>query len=69
MLVFRKKWMLTPFVNPEMYLIGKNVFVRSTGSVGKKLEKVTLKNYEKDWGDLRNTLHKIREIPLTLEGV
>ena len=39
--------MLTPFVNPEMYLIGKNVFVRSTGRAGKKLEKVTLKIMKK----------------------
>lgn len=43
MLVFRKKWMLTPFVNPEMYLIGKNVFVRSTGRAGEEVRKSNAK--------------------------
>ena len=39
MLDIRKKWMLTRFVNPEMYLIGKNVFARSTGRAGEGVRK------------------------------
>ena len=67
MLVFRKKWMLTLFVNPEMYLLGKNVFVRSTGRAGEEVRKSNAKKLWKKieviWEIL---LHKIRETPVTL---
>ena len=35
--------MLTAFVNPAMYLIGKNVFVRSTGRAGEEVRKSNAK--------------------------
>lgn len=54
------------FVSSELYLFG-NICLRRGSE--KELEKVMLKNYEKGWGDLTKTLHKIRKLPLTLEGV